>query len=230
MKIFVSYGYNDRDNWIVDLVFPIIRAFNDEVVFCGEIHGDQITDVVKQKIKQSEALIGFVTRRGGPDESGKWRTHRWVTDEISYGLALNLPVVEIREIGVDDQGGLVGDRQRIAYEEKNRDKCIVDIVQTIGKWHLGGKIKLKLLPEEYVKEIFPLHRKPDVRCSYSLLVDGEPLPEVPTKILPITGGLFVLAKDVPPQALIQVHIEYQGRHWISSYESTDSLGIHLAKE
>jgi hypothetical protein len=230
MKIFVGYGYNERDKWIKDFVFPIIQAFNDEVITGEELQGEQITDAVRQKIRQSDALFGFVTRRGEPIMDGKWLTHRWVTDEIAVALADNKPVVEVREEGVDDQGGIIGDRQRIIYRENERDKCLVELVKSIGKWHRGSTIRLKLLPEEYVRELFPLHRKQDLKCSYKLLLDGEESDSKPMIIRPITGGLFAEAKDVPAKALIQIHIEYQGKMWYSSFESTDSLGIYLRRD
>ena len=229
MKIFVGYGFNDRDKWIKEFVFPIIVAFGDEVITGEELHGDRITDIVEQKIQQSNAFIGFATRR---DEIGdnRWTTHRWVTDEMAYALSKNLPVVEVRECYVEDQGGILGDRQRIVYKEDERDKCLVELIKTIGKWHQASSVKLQLLPEEYAHEIFPLHRKQEFRCSYRFLVDGNESSEVPTKILPIKGGLFVDVKNVPRQALIQLHIEYKGNAWISSFESVDSVGINLRKE
>jgi len=231
MKIFVGFGFNDRDRWVVDLVFPIIKeGFNDKVITGEELQGDQITNAVMDKIKESDALIGFVTRRGDPYDDGKWLTHRWVTDEISQAMAYGLPVLEVRETGVDDQGGIVGDRQRIIYQEDERDKCLVGIVKTLGKWHRRGKIKLKLLPAGCVEELMPLIRKPDLRCHYTLLVDGETSQEFPSRLFPEgMGGLFIYARNVPREALIQVHIEYQGKHWISNFESAD-VGVHLRKE
>ena len=230
MKVFIAYGYNERDNWIKELVFPMIRAFSDEVVTGEEMQGEQITDAVRERIKHSDALIGFATRRGEPHGENRWPTHRWVTDEIAVALASGKPVVEVREEGVDDQGGAVGDRQRIDYKESERDRCLVELVKTIGRWHSRGSVRLKLLPEECVHELFPLHRKPDLNCSYRLLIDGEESDKIPMKIRPITGGLFAEATNVPERALIQIDIEYHGKHWFSSFESTDSLGIHLLKE
>ena len=40
VKIFVAFRYNDRDRWVVDLVFPIIRAFSDDVVTGEELAKD----------------------------------------------------------------------------------------------------------------------------------------------------------------------------------------------
>jgi hypothetical protein len=91
MKIFVAFGYNERDRWIPNLVFPIIKAFGDEVVSGEEVQGEQITDAVIREIRQSNALMAFVTRRDKIDKN-RWTTHRWVTDELSNAIALKLPM------------------------------------------------------------------------------------------------------------------------------------------
>jgi hypothetical protein len=229
MRIFVAYGFNERDRWVETFVFPIIQAFDDEVLTGEELHGDQITDAVRRKIQQADALIGFTTRREQLADE-RWTTHRWVTDEISHALALGRPVVEVRENGVDEQGGIAGDRQRIPYTESQRDRCLVELVKAIGGWHRERSVQLKLLPEDFTQAAFPLLRNPRLRCSYRLLVDGDESDEFPTRILPITGGLFLRARGVPPEALIQVHIECDGRSWTSSYESIDSLSIALRED
>ena len=230
MKIFVAYGYNQRDRWIQELVFPIIRAFGDEPVTGEELQGEQITDAVIEKIKRCDALIAFATRRGEqPDAVGKWTTHRWVTDELSLAIPMGKRVVEVREDGVNDQGGVAGGRQHVQYDEANRDKCLVEIVKAIGKWHQGGVFKLQLLPEEFAKEVFPFLESPELRCSYCMYVDNVVTEEIQTRILPITGGLFVQAGGVPRDALIQIKVKYRDKAWNSSFESTDSFGIRMQK-
>ncbi len=230
MKIFVAFGYNQRDKWIPSLVFPIIRAFGDEVVSGEELQGEQITDAVIREIRQSNALMAFVTRRDKIDDN-RWTTHRWVTDELSHALAFKLPVVEIRESGVDDQGGIAGDRQRVIYNENERDKCLVEIVKTLGNWHSNETMELQLLPEECAQAVRPLLRNPGLRCTYQILEkNGTMGEEMTATILPITGGLFIRAKNIPPMSYIRIRIECSGKSWSSNFENIDSLGIHLHEE
>jgi hypothetical protein len=230
MKIFVAFGYNDRDRWIPNLVFPIIKAFGDEVVSGEEVQGEQITDAVIREIRQSNALMAFVTRRD-QISADRWTTHRWVTDELSHAIAFQLPVAEIREAGVDEQGGIAGDRQRILYRESERDKCLVEIVKTLGRWHASDTIELKLMPDECIQAVRPLLRNPGLHCTYQVLerngTMGDP---VPAQILPITGGLFVRARNIPPMSYIQIRVECAGKSWSSEFENVESLGIHLHEE
>jgi hypothetical protein len=230
MKIFVAYGYNERDKWVPSLVFPIIKAFGDEVITGEELQGEQITDSVIKEIEQSDALMAFVTKRQKIDET-QWTTHRWVTDEISQALAYKKLVAEIREIGVDEQGGIASDRQRITYNDNERDKCLVDIVRTLGKWHSNDTVKLQLLPEDCVQAIRPLLRNPGLRCTYKILnSEGDLSEEIPATVLPVTGGLFVHAKNIPRMSLIQIRVECAGKLWTSNFENIDFSGIHLQQE
>jgi hypothetical protein len=173
MKIFVGFGYHPHDRWVQDLVFPLIEAFGDEVITGEDLQGEQITEAVRRKIQQSDALIGFVTRRN-PDTPRDRTTHRWVTDELTCGLLCNIPVVEVREVGVDEQGGLVGDRQRIVYDPTARDHCIVAIAKTIGKWHREClETIIQLQPEKQVQAIASLVGQARLRCTFSLLLNYQ---------------------------------------------------------
>jgi hypothetical protein len=174
--------------------------------------------------------MAFVTRRDRID-ANRWTTHRWVTDELSNAIALRIPVAEIRETGVDEQGGIAGDRQRIIYNEAERDKCLVEIVKTLGNWHVSQTIELKLLPAECIQAVRPLLRNPALRCTYQILErNGNMSEATPAQILPITGGLFIRAKNVPPLSYIQIRVECAGKSWSSEFENVESLGIHLHEE
>jgi hypothetical protein len=229
MRIFVGYGYNARDRWIEELVFPIINAFGDEVTTGEHLQGEQITDGVRNTIRQSDAMIGFLTRRGERDGVGKWGTHRWVTDELSFALANDLKVVEVREHEVDDQGGIIGDRQRLVYDPDARDRCLVEIVKAVGRWHQGRALKFQLLPQEFGEEIFPVLNSKDLRCTYRYMDDDFESQKLPTEIVPIESGLFVRMKHIPRGALVQVQVESRGNVWTSPYVGTDALAIRLRK-
>jgi hypothetical protein len=69
---------------------------------------------VQRRINECDGLIAFLTRRDAADDEVVARTHRWVQDEFMLALAAGIRVVEVRESGVDDQGGFAGNRQRIA--------------------------------------------------------------------------------------------------------------------
>jgi hypothetical protein len=228
VRIFIGFGYNDRDKWVRDLVIPLVGSFGAEVVTGEDLHGEIISAAVIQRIRQSDGLIAFLTRRGKVDD-GTWTTHRWVTDELSAAIAAQKRVLEIRESGVDAQGGIAGDRQRVTYDEAQRDRCLVEIAKAVGAWSREVHLRLQLLPENMVAELRPFLKT--AQCTFRFLTpDNEETPEKPGRIIPIKGGLFMDIRDGVADALVQVRIQANGWSWSSNYESTDSVGIQLSKE
>lgn len=228
MKIFVGYGYQNRDQWVEDLVFPIIEAFGSEAISGKEVYGEIISEAVRKKIQECDALVAFLTRRDQLREG--WNTHRWVSDELAIAITHDLQVLEIKEIGVTDQGGIAEDRQRIEFDEKNRDQCLVEFVKAMGQWHRSGPAELQLIPQKFVDVIRPLLKRPGFRCTYNLIVGNNEIEGKEANIKPITGGLFMKLQDVPRGALVQVHVEAQGKSWTSDFEPIKLLRVHLNED
>lgn len=228
MKIFVGYGFNERDQWIPRLVFPLIESFGSDAITGEDLQGEIITDSVKQKIRAADAFIGFATKR--KQNGASWSTHRWVTDELAIALSRDIPVLEVRERDVDEQGGIAGDRQRIEYDESQRDRCLVELAKALGHWHRNRRVQLQLLPQDIALKIMPLSRNGGLRCTYQILEGFEESEEVETKLLPIKGGLFVSTGDVSRGALVRIKVQFGTTIWLSNYESPEAVGIALREE
>src|SRR5579864_639849 len=183
MKVFVSYGFNDRDRWISEFVFPIVRAFGHELATGEDMAGRPIVDGVSARIDRSHAIIGFVTRRGEAI-NGVWGTHRWVLDELAYAKGKSLLVIEVRETGVDPQAGILGNLQHILYDERRREACLVELVKAIGGWP-RGRVRIQLFGEGIDQQIVPFVRRADFQCCYRFNQDGEETQQVEARIQPI---------------------------------------------
>jgi hypothetical protein len=135
--------------------------------------------------------------------------------------------VEIREEGVDEQGGLAGDRQWIVYKEGDRERLLIDLAKTVGAWARGVEVNLQLLPQEFQDEVRPLLTVPGFRADYTVLEGSRESAPMPVDVRPIKGGLFIRAGGLSRDALIRVCVEVRGKRWCSDYESLDSVGIRL---
>src|SRR5437868_4447624 len=112
MKIFLGFGYNENDQWIKDLIIPFMEELDCEIVTGEKMQGENLSEGVISRIKDSDVCIGFLTRRGEANENGIFATHNWVISELSTAITLNKPIFEVREKGIDPQKGMTGDRQR----------------------------------------------------------------------------------------------------------------------
>lgn len=227
MRVFIGFGYNDRDEWIKRLVFPIVKSFGHEIETGEDLVGQPIAAGVGQRIDRAHALIGFLTRREGP-VNGVWTTHRWVSDELAHAEAKRLLIMEVRESGVDPQGGIVGDRQRLEYDEASRDVFLVELVRALGKWPRGA-VRLQLIGQnnDNLMQLVPLLRRPGFSCTYRFNVGGEETDPQAVDVQSMPGGLFVEVRNVPPRGLIQIEVHYQDRLWASQFESMESHNVRL---
>ncbi|CAN5823391.1 hypothetical protein BH20ACI4_BH20ACI4_03550 [soil metagenome] len=226
MKIFVAYGYNDRDKWIKEMIFPIIRAFGADVETGEETYSGSISEVVKRKIQYSDALIAFTTRRE-PQNATSVTTHQWVKDELAIAVAHNKKIVEVRETGVDPQSGITSGYQRIEYDENARDKCLVEIVKAVGVWQSANLVRVQLLPEVIRTDLRLLLRDEGLVCKYRIRSGGFTDDYVETKIEKISNGLFIHIPQPKSDELVQISVKHGSRVWESSYESLNSYGISL---
>src|SRR6267142_5209291 len=99
MRVFVGYGYNERDNWIEERLFPILRFVGFTVVHGKDMHGSELHVEVKRRIDQSDAAIGFFTIREGQGDAD-FTSHIWVRDEVIYAISKDKPIIPVRETGV----------------------------------------------------------------------------------------------------------------------------------
>ena len=229
MRIFVARGFNPRDEWIPELVYPIIRAFDAEVADGEASWGGTISDAVIQRIEASDGLIAFLTRRGSWWRDRTYKTHRWVLEEFGAARQRRLRLLEVRETKVDEQDGMGGDHERITYDPDHRDRCLVKLTQAVSDW-AHGKIRIRLLPQELVLAAKPLLRHPDFRCLYRLRDGNSLFDEVEAPILPLEESLVIDATGVPRGALIQIRVRVPGQgEWVSSFHNPNSRIVPLER-
>jgi hypothetical protein len=228
MRLFVGYGYNPRDQWIEELVFPLAEALGCQIVHGKAMYGDNLAQEIKDLLQTSDAMLGFLTRR---EKSGEqWTTHRWVIEEIASAFGV-IPVVEVRENGVDPQSGMVAGLQRIEYFEGQRDKCLIEIAQAISR--IRDMIEhrvFRLEPMEFTSLFRALIKKPGLRCSYRVMRLNTESSFRDALMSAVAGGLQMSIDGLRATDLIQVCVAYGDESWTSDYEPVNSIRLRLIKE
>jgi hypothetical protein len=177
MRIFIGYGYNERDKWIEDYVFPLVSAFGCDVVHGKAVYGGAPPDEVMKAIRTSDAVIGFTTRRDliGSDQ---YRTHDWVVQELltAHVQDPRIPWVEVREDGVTSPGGMLesADAPRIDFSQKDLAVCLVRIAQALRRLRdLTNVTTIRLGPVSVVEQISPLLDDASFRAAFSFSSGGS---------------------------------------------------------
>ncbi len=230
MKIFIGFGYNEKDKWIKELVFPLVQAFDASIVTGEDLQGQILSQGVTDRIAKSDGVLAFLTPRDAL-ANGEFTTHQWVRDELVTAIGKNIPAVEIREASVEKQGGIAGDRQRIEYSQVDKAALLVDLAKVLANWRRNLKARrFFLMPRDIVQDARAFINKEDLKCTYEFM-DGSKRSEVYTaKPFKFGQGLCVDIYNVPSDdALVQVTLTGPQFEWSSDYESVQVLSINLQK-
>ena len=226
MRLFVGYGYNARDQWIEDHVFPILRALGFEILHGKDMHGEELQEGVKTRIAQADALVAFCTLREG-QEAAAFNTHPWVRDELVFAMGRDKPIVEIREEGVNVPAGLLGDRQWIPLRQEERLACVREVVETVRRWCVRT---LQLVPgdERLQRRLIQHRRNPAFQMRYRTRLNGVDSEYNLATLEEVKGGLYMTAAKLPDDALIEVQGVVNGQVVFGSgWESVDAVQIAI---
>ncbi len=230
MRVFVGYGYNDRDKWIEEYVMPLLVAFGCEVVHGKAVYGGALSAEVKKTIRTADSMIGFTTRR--EREGERFRTHEWVVQELITADSQDPPIpwVEVREAEVISPGGILEgvNAQRIDYREEDRARCLVQIAQALRRFKDATSVTtIRLGPSLVVDQIIPFVDDATFSCSCQVLRGAIQFPSRRVPVFPIRGALFVQLHGVASDELVRIAISAAGRTWRSNYESVDTVDIQV---
>jgi len=232
MKVFVGFGYNDTDKWIKDIIIPFIEELGCEVSTGEAMQGQQLSVGVQERISNCDACIGFLTKRGAKDANGYYSTHRWVIEELTLALGQDKAVFEIRDKEVNPQNGILGDRQRLDFDD--RTKVMLEIAKFISneKSKFTHKTFI-LLPSDFTEEIKPHLKSRDTRCLYRFLYKGKFYEEEETKLEKLRQKeLGVIVRKIPSEEA-QIEITITGPNgicWSSGFFSIGLMDVKLQKE
>jgi hypothetical protein len=227
MKVFVGFGYNDRDRWIELHVFPILRCLGFTVVDGKDMHGLVLHPEVQSRIEQSDAAIGFFTVREGQGDAD-FNSHIWVRDEMVHANAREKPIVIIRELGARVPDGLLGSRQFIPLDQSDRLACVSELVTALGRRNIR---RLKLDPEgdQLRRSLQQWRRNPGFAIRYRTQDEqGLETPFRPGRLELVDQGFYLNVSDVPRRAYVEVEGGLNGAiEFSSGWVSADAVQVKV---
>jgi hypothetical protein len=227
MRVFVGFGYNERDSWIEEQVFPILRGMGFTVVDGKDMHGEVLQPAVQSRIEQSDAAIGFFTVREGQGDA-EFNSHVWVRDEMVYANAKEKPVIPVKEEGARVPDGLLGNRQYVPLRQNNRLACVVELVGALGRHHIR---RLKLDPDgdQLRRNLQQWRRTAGFVIQYRTQDEaGLESPYRPGRLELVDQGFYLNVSDVPKRAYLEVEGVLNGAIQFSSgWVSADAVQVKV---
>lgn len=228
MKVFVGSGYNDRDAWIEEQVFPIIASAGFTIVHGKGLQGQQLSPAVTTRLEQSDAAVGFFTQRDGQGDAD-FTSHLWVRDEMVYAVAKDKPVVPIKEAGVRVPDGLLGNREYIPLDPANRLACVSKLMQALGNRNMR-RVRLDPTSEALRQTIWTSRRTAGFVIRYRTQ-DPEGIESGfrDGRLELIDQGFYLNVVDVPRRALVEVEGLLNGMlQFTSGWVSAEAVQVKVS--
>ena len=228
MRVFVGFGYNERDKWIKAHVFPILECMGFLVVTGEDMHGEALEPEVKRRIEQPDAVVGFLTIRDDQN-NGDFNSHLWVQNELLWGKAKEKPIVPIKEEKVKVPDAMLGNIQYIPLRQDDRLACISELARALGRRNMR---RIRLEPEEDAlrKEINKWRMDQNFTIRYRTQdgVNGLESDFKPGRLEVFDQGFYLNVIDVPHRAYLDVEGVLNGQIVFSSgWTSADAVSIKI---
>jgi hypothetical protein len=227
MRIFVGFGYNERDRWIEEQVFPILEGMGFTVVHGKDLYGKPLESGVGSRLDQSDAAVGFFTIREGQGDAD-FNSHIWVRDEMVYANTKGKPIVPIKEENVKVPDGLLGNRVYITLRQNNRLACVVELVRALGQRNMR-RIRLEPGSDQLRQDLYQLRLNSGFTIRYRTKDEnGFESDYQPGRLELVDQGFYLNVTDVPRRAYVEVEGLLNGATKFSSgWVSADAVLVRI---
>src|SRR5688572_26111910 len=228
MRVFVGFGYNERDNWIKTHVFPILECMGFVVITGEDMYGSILQPAVQSRIDQSDAVVGFLTIRE-PENNGEFNSHLWVQNELVYGVAKQKPIIPIREENVKVPDAMLGNVQYILLRQEDRLACVADLARALGRKNIR-RIKLEPLEDELRRNLnrWKLDQNFLIRYRTQDSLNGLESGFQNGRLEVVNQGFYLNVADVPRRAYVEIEGVSNGQtQFDSGRASADAVSISI---
>ena len=228
MKVFVGFGYNERDKWIIGDVFPILHCMGFVVVTGEEMHGQELSPEVKRRIEQSDVVVGFLTIRDEQDK-GDFNSHLWVQNELLWGVAKDKPIIPIKEQNVKVPDAMLGNVQYILLRQDDRLACVAELATALGRRNMR-RVRLEPQADAMRKNINKWRMDQGFTIRYRTQdgVNGVESDFKTGRLEVFEYGFYLNLYDVPHRAYLDVEGVLNGQTMFTSgWTSADAVSIKI---
>jgi len=214
MKIFVAYGFStDADKELANHVQTLVQAHGLTVTTGEHLDGGQLTEAVMERIRESDGLVALMTRDEQRD--GRWFTHEWVSQELSYARGRELRSVALFEDGIVPEG-MHASHRWIPYEPDRPLPAFADLADVIGSWKRreGRTLVAKLRPDEAGEAA----AAPGATVRYRFFSKGDYAGWRDGEIVRKPGAILAYLPGADEDSEVEVEIRGVGSTWRSVVE------------
>ncbi len=223
MDVFLSFSFRPEDRELVDQLQQLVRAHGIRAVTGRRNDGGDLTEEIKKKIEEADALVALMTRRDPIGDAADmiWRTHPWVRDELNHAREKESLAIALLEEGVENVG-MYAERERVPLDIADPLPAFLALAEHLANWknRLGRDLRVRVLPGEIGHEV--------ETCRYRFWTDGQHGDWFDATLIPAQGGTELYVRGVPDErALIQLEVARNGTDAWRSVATSQHVTVEL---
>jgi hypothetical protein len=117
-RVFLSGSFDRADEPLFNWFREILEALEFQVFSGQDPSPHSLSDIVRERIGESNAFVGILSRRDKVDASNEWLPPSWVRDELAIARACHRSCAILAEVGVRVDGIIPLDSK---YERFSRE-------------------------------------------------------------------------------------------------------------
>lgn len=231
MKVFVAYGFTKENQWIKELVYPLVESFGGEVIHGEHVQGEIVSNAVITSIRESDALIGILTKVDRVEGKSFWTTRNWVMQELAVARTAERLFVEVRDNDVDPNRAMLSDRQPITFlENESKEKLLIELALVLCRWsNQLRRQRVCLIPHDLARTIYKESTSPQTYCSYKFRVNNRSTPEKRAAIEKYGETICIHVDGFPEdqEVLIDIGVTTKTGTYSTGWQAINILNLTL---
>ena len=155
-RVFLSKSNKDEDKLICNLIANRVEGWNIQIDTVENIEDYMASEIIRDTILKSDALIAIATPRNKDELTQTWKTLNWLHNEVGIAYGRNKPLLIIQENTVEldalpDYLTTLNGIPRILFNRNNQEQLLIGIDNYIPYFRHIIKNKLN---DDFVKRVF----------------------------------------------------------------------------
>ena len=131
--IFVAHSFKEENENLIEKFLKFLQTFDIAISLGSEIDTKPISEKIKQKIDDSDIVLGIMTK-DEQNAEGNWSASKWIIEELAYSLGnKDREIIRLIESGCDKEGRIFGDREYIEFCKEDISDAFIKLSEILNK-------------------------------------------------------------------------------------------------
>lgn len=220
-QVFLSFTYAPHPEHVEETellcrrVSIVIESMDLRIVTGEDLGGEAISNTVKSRIEQCDALVALVTP--WRDAAGQKVEPPWVRDEYNFAQARDKRTIRLMHPSIA-ASGMYKASEYIAVDPAEPTDALLKLMRTLALWKReGGRpMNIEITPDREDSRFEPAKVRD---CQFKLFINYRESDWRTATVWPQPGALYAHLPNVPEDAKLRLKLRVGDETWMSAFHN-----------